>query len=285
MAGRPNGFDRCDSYSGYRGWNNWQTTLSPSFQLPEGRHTITFETAKGEYDFARLKFVSFDAPQPVPGMVEAVHYNTGGEGVGYHDNTASNIGGQYRNDGVDIRVNPKGGWNVGWNQTGEWLKYNVNVDKSAAYNVRVWIATALSGGKIRLWLDDTTDLTGIVDIPNTGGWNNWRNVDLGDLTLPEGDHTVKVEIVNGEYEFASLSFRPSDEPLQLPGTVHAVDYRNGGEESRTMTIRRITFGGCTVPTTSISVCCRKGLRLGGTKPANGWSMMSTSPKPVPISWI
>ncbi len=210
-------------------WNTWQTTLSRPFQLPEGQHTVTFETYSGEYDFARLKFVSFDVPKSIPGVVEAVHYNTGGEGVGYHDNTASNLGGQYRNDRVDIRVNPKGGWNVGWNQTGEWLKYNVHIAESAAYEVSVRVATALDGGKIRLWLDDTTDLTGIVDILSTGGWNNWKNIKLGDLNLPEGDHTLKVEIVKGEYDFASLSFQPTAAFSTLPGTVLAVDYMNGGE--------------------------------------------------------
>jgi hypothetical protein len=211
------------------GWNNWQTTLSGSFYLPEGHHTIKFENVKGEYDFARLKFVSFDVPKPIPGIIEAVHYDTGGEGVGYHDNTPANIGGQYRQDGVDIRVNPQGGWNVGWDQTGEWLKYNVNVAKTAVYNASVRIATALNGGQIRLWLDDKTDLTGVVNIPNTAGWNNWTNVKLGDLTLPEGDHTIKVEIVKGEYDFASLSFNPSNDVHTVAGTVYAVDYMNGGE--------------------------------------------------------
>lgn len=210
-------------------WNNWQTTVSQSFYLPEGQHTITFETAKGEFDFARLKFVSFDVPKSVPGIIEAVHYNTGGEGVGYHDLTPPNLGGQYRNDGVDIRVNPEGGWNVGWNQTGEWLKYNVNIAAAADYEASVRIATALDGGQIRLWLNDTTDLTGVVDIPNTGGWNNWRNIKLGDIQLPEGDHTIKVEIVRGEYDLSSLSFITLDDYHALPGTVHAVDYMNGGE--------------------------------------------------------
>ncbi|MBD2867158.1 carbohydrate-binding protein [Paenibacillus arenilitoris] len=210
-------------------WNTWLTTPSPSFYLPEGEHTIRFETVKGEFDFARLKFVSFDVPHSLPGVIEAVQYSEGGEGAGYHDLTPENIGGEYRNDGVDIRVNPKGGWNVGWNQSGEWLKYNVSADKSAAYDVGVRIATPLEGGKIRLWLDDATDLTGVVDIPNTGGWNNWRNVKLGDLTLPEGDHTIKVEIVQGEFELASLSFQALNESKTLPGTVLAVDYMNGGE--------------------------------------------------------
>ena len=68
----------------------------------------------------------FDLYKLIPGTIQAVHYNSGGEGVGYHDTTAGNTGGKYiRNDNVDIRDCPEGGENIGWNNTGEWYKYNV----------------------------------------------------------------------------------------------------------------------------------------------------------------
>src|SRR5437660_1698140 len=41
-------------------------------------------------------------PQGVPGTVELEKYDTGGEGVSYHDTTAANEGGQFRQDGVDL---------------------------------------------------------------------------------------------------------------------------------------------------------------------------------------
>lgn len=210
-------------------WNVWQTASAQNFFLPEGKHTLKLETVKGEFDFARLKFTSFDIYKPLPGIIEAVHYNAGGAEIGFHDNTQENIGGKYREDAVDIRVNPEGGWNVGWNQTGEWLKYNVDVAATGAYKVDARIATALAGGKIRLWLDDTTDLTGIVELPNTGGWDTWNNAELGDIMLPQGKHTIKVEIVEGEYDFSRLTFFAFDKHKSISETVYAAEYMTGGE--------------------------------------------------------
>src|SRR5262249_28197149 len=40
----------------------------------------------------------------VPGRLEAENYNTGGEGVGYHDTTPGNNGGADRTDDVDIEA-------------------------------------------------------------------------------------------------------------------------------------------------------------------------------------
>ncbi|MBN1599378.1 MAG: hypothetical protein JW894_13880, partial [Bacteroidales bacterium] len=49
----------------------------------------------------------------IPGTVEAENYDNGGEGVAYHDNDASNNGGQYRtSEGVDIEACSEGGYNV-----------------------------------------------------------------------------------------------------------------------------------------------------------------------------
>jgi xylan 1,4-beta-xylosidase len=37
----------------------------------------------------------FDVYKPIPGTIQAVHYNLGGEGLGYHDTTSGNAGGKY----------------------------------------------------------------------------------------------------------------------------------------------------------------------------------------------
>src|SRR5690606_1514048 len=97
--------------------------------------------------------------------------------IAYHDTTSENIGGQYRKDAVDIRVNPEGGYNVGWNQSGEWLKYRVNVASTGTYNVTFRVATNMNGAQIRLW-DGASDLTGMISIPNTGGWDAWRSITI-----------------------------------------------------------------------------------------------------------
>lgn len=60
-------------------------------------------------------------PATVPGVIQAEHFDEGGEGVGYHDIDATNSGGAFRADGVDLEPAAGGGHNVGWVADGEWL--------------------------------------------------------------------------------------------------------------------------------------------------------------------
>src|SRR5207248_2918042 len=56
---------------------------------------------------------------PVPGTIQAENFDYGGEGVAYHDFDASNNGGAYRAEGVDIQAtgaagSDPGGYDIGW---------------------------------------------------------------------------------------------------------------------------------------------------------------------------
>ncbi|RJX37587.1 DUF1080 domain-containing protein [Paenibacillus pinisoli] len=177
-----------------------------------GGGKVGYLTEDTHADFAYVAFSNqaggssdWDAYKPIPGKIEAVHYMSGGEGVGYHDLTPANLGGQYRSDAVDIRVNPEGGYNVGWNQTGEWLKYRVNVAAAGAYDVTFRMATTMNGVGIRLW-DGATALTGVVSIPNTGGWDAWRSITVTNIPMTQGLRELRVEFVTGEADFASMEF-------------------------------------------------------------------------------
>jgi len=54
------------------------------------------------------------APAPIPGTIAAVDFDSGGEGVAYHDTTAGNNGGAYRSTDVDLEASAGGGYNGGW---------------------------------------------------------------------------------------------------------------------------------------------------------------------------
>ncbi len=149
----------------------------------------------------------FNHNKPIPGIIEAVHFNAGGEGVGYHDNTPANQGNvNYRNESVDIRDCPEGGHNIGWNTTGEWYKYNVNVKSAGSYHLGLRYATTNNGCKVR-FLCDGTAVTGVVDLPSTGGWDQWRTAIIPMITLPAGYHTLTMETVTGEFDFYTLDFK------------------------------------------------------------------------------
>lgn len=143
----------------------------------------------------------FNFYKPVPGNIPAVHYNEGG----YHDLSVGNAGGKYRTDNVDIRDSEEGGQNIGWNQTGEWYEYNVNVQATGAYHLGLRYATTYAGCKVRIYCDGAA-VSGIVSIPATGAWTTWNTALLKNLNLPGGNHTIRLETVEGEFDFSALKF-------------------------------------------------------------------------------
>jgi hypothetical protein len=119
------------------------------------------------------------SPSAIPGKIEAENYDTGGEGVAYHDTDANaNSGGKYRpTEGVDIEScsDTGGGYDVGWTNAGEWLKYTVNVSTAGTYNIATRVASLSAGGTCYIEFNGVNK-TGNITVPVTGGWQNWTTV-------------------------------------------------------------------------------------------------------------
>ncbi|WP_428232353.1 RICIN domain-containing protein [Flavobacterium sp.] len=70
-----------------------------------------------------------------------------------------------------------GGLNVAYTDTGDWLAYNnINFPTTGSYLIEYRIASAVAGARISSDLNGGTIILGNVDIPNTGGWQNWQTV-------------------------------------------------------------------------------------------------------------
>nr|MBA2452326.1 carbohydrate-binding protein [Chloroflexia bacterium] len=108
------------------------------------------------------------------GRFEAEDYRDGGEGIGYSDMSALNLGGEYRTDAVDIQTthDTSGDYNIGWIGAGEWLAYDVEVDASGDYVFSARVATIYDCRSVqRFHIElDGTNVTGPIAAPNTGGW-------------------------------------------------------------------------------------------------------------------
>jgi hypothetical protein len=146
-------------------------------------------------------------PHPLPGIVEAEDYDIGGEGIAYHDCDPANNGGAYRTaEGVDLEACSEGGFNVGWMCPGEWLRYTVDVPTPGNYPIEVRVASAASGGTFHIEFG-RVDVTGPVQVPGTGGWQNWITVTTT-AHLPAGQQEMR--FVNssaaGEYNINYFSF-------------------------------------------------------------------------------
>jgi beta-glucanase (GH16 family) len=156
----------------------------------------------------QLPYPDPDTRHPIPGIIYAVNYDSGGEGIAYHDTSADNEGGGSRQDeGVDTEAND-GGENVGWIETGEWLEYSVDVTFSGTYDIEFRVASTGSTGKFALLMNGE-NRTGTISVPSTGAWNVFTSVIVRDVPLSSSDTLMRVEIISGDFNLGRMIFADS----------------------------------------------------------------------------
>lgn len=151
----------------------------------------------------------------VPGIIQATNYDLGQFQFAYNDTEYENAGGgtwnngwRYRNDGVDIEACSdfsSNGFNIGWIETGEWLKYTLNAAQSGLYDINLNVAAPNTGGKIILSLDGQS-IAGLLDVPATGGYQNWQYLSVPDIYLSSGVHTIQTRFFFGGFNFSYMDF-------------------------------------------------------------------------------
>ncbi len=181
-------------------------------------------------------------PVNLPGTVEAENFDNGGD-VSYCDESVGNSGGGYRATDVDVQatIDAGGGYNVGWVGAGEWLNYTVTVATAGLYALEVRVASLGAGGTFHLEVNGI-DTTGAIVVPDTGSWQSWTSV--GDLSVPLASGTQVLRLVMdtagnsgavGNFNWMRLALESSGStpytgtPIELPGTVEAEHFDNGGE--------------------------------------------------------
>ena len=125
-------------------------------------------------------------PAKIPGAVRLMDYQT------FSDSDDRNEGGAYRADGVDLGASglAEAPYSVGWTRAGEWLTYTLDVAATGNYAVELTAASEGQGGRVALEIDGKR--AAAAAIPDTGGWTNWKAVDLGRVGLTKGRHTLKL---------------------------------------------------------------------------------------------
>jgi endoglucanase len=87
-----------------------------------------------------------------------------------------------------------GGLNVGWQDTGDWMNYSVNVSTAGTYTVNFRVATMFNGPQFQLRNSSGTVLA-TLNVPNTGGFQTWRTISA-QVTLPAGQQTLRIHTSN-----------------------------------------------------------------------------------------
>lgn len=172
-----------------------------------------------------------DLPIALPGTIQAEEYDLGVDGVGYHDTTTGNSGGQLRTDGVDIAASTDtgGGHDVVDFTTGEWLHYSVDIQVDTNYTL-VLRYKAAATAQVRLSIDG-------VDLGEhtlTGG-SGYRDHTISGLGLPQGGDLLKIEVTAGTLTaFNKLTANAEQtpyyySPITLPARIQLEDFDRGGE--------------------------------------------------------
>ncbi|MBN2355863.1 glycoside hydrolase family 3 C-terminal domain-containing protein, partial [candidate division KSB1 bacterium] len=129
-----------------------------------------------------------------------------------------------------------GGLNVGWIDDGDYMDYSLAVENSGAYQVDLRVAALNTAGKVQL-LNYSTPLA-TVDLPVTGGWQNWQTVRTS-VTLPRGRHYLRVLAIKGgfnlNYMDFSLDTTVDDAGSQPCGYYLKSNYPNPFNEATTLT--------------------------------------------------
>lgn len=139
----------------------------------------------------------------VPGKIEAELFDSGGEGVAYHDTTPGTHGQDYDNPpsypppsfrqptDVDI-YKSAAGYSNGYlvvMQAGDWMNYTVDVAQPGSYTLSAqtyyWGAP---GGTFHVEADGV-NATGSVQVP---GGSSWQTVTKSGIQLNAGRHVLKV---------------------------------------------------------------------------------------------
>lgn len=157
----------------------------------------------------------------------ATDYALGRNGYAYYDKDTANyhgdteeyiqwnIGGQYRNDGVDIQqcddTDTTNGYNVGWTEDGEWMVYLIQNQEERLTDLQIRASSGGSGGYAVIEANGHV-ISGHIYLPPTGGWGNWRTTTVENLLLPAGEIHLKMLFQQGGFNLSYLRFTNFRDP-------------------------------------------------------------------------
>ena len=162
--------------------------------IPFKKHTAGGIILAVDFDMGRSNAAYFDRDS-------AEYYISTGT-----DRTGWNSGRTYRNDAVDIQQGTDAGemLYVTKIEDGEWLNYTVNAEKGGSYNLKLSVASDNAAGKLAVLINDLPAVTSVV--PDTGGSQKWKSVELKDISLKAGLNNVRIRAEKGGFNLSSFQF-------------------------------------------------------------------------------
>ena len=139
-----------------------------------------------------------DSIQLISGTIEAEDVKSGGQDVGYFDTTQDNtFNAEADLEGVDVG-SENGRTFVGDTQSGEWLKYNVNVLESNDYDFEFIYAAESQGTSLSIEMDDVVLFDNFV-LPKTTSSSDFQGASKLTIPLEKGLQELKLTVISGGF--------------------------------------------------------------------------------------
>ncbi|MGI4790218.1 MAG: carbohydrate-binding protein [Janthinobacterium lividum] len=167
-------------------------------------HTLPASAFDGkfyEFNYSRVYLsgggaeAAYKGPHPLPGVVQAVDYDTGGYGLAYNQQSNGGKSGYRADNNGNVRPSAAldgTGYALGYSTPGDWYRYTVSVRAAGRYTAAFRVATAGPGGTFHLEDEKGRNLTGTLTAADTGGWDKWLTVTSPAFTLKAGAHTLRL---------------------------------------------------------------------------------------------
>lgn len=182
------------------------TQVNQSIGTVEWWRALTNSAAYGGSAPAPVKSPFGIAPATVPGTIQAENFDYGGPEIAYHDLDIKNMDQNTNRSITTFRVTDHvdfdpasgdaGGYALAVTRTNEWTAYTVNVSQSAQYTIDVRVASKGSGGSFHVEFNGA-NATGPLNVPDTGGWQNWQTITKSNVTLVAGQQVMRIVMDTG----------------------------------------------------------------------------------------
>ncbi|SMO84013.1 Por secretion system C-terminal sorting domain-containing protein [Saccharicrinis carchari] len=157
----------------------------------------------------------------IPGIIFCTDYDIGLLNDAWNDKgyqnlhgstgiyTAPNQGYAYRNDGVDIEACldfTSNGYNIGWTENGEWLKYTLNNITEGYYDITFRVASPQKGQLNLLIGSKAISPSQHIEVPNTNGYQAWSDVKYSNVFIGKNEKEIKLYIIQGGFNLNYIHF-------------------------------------------------------------------------------
>ena len=177
----------------------------------------------------------------IPGKIEMENFDEPGYGAGndsYSDNDSedhgaeSNGGKSYR-DGTGVDIYKKtSGYVVGYNQSGEWLEYTVEVAEAGDYTMFASVASGSTSGSFKLSIDGD-DITEEIAVPKNDGEDNYDDFGLvkANVKLAAGKHILRFTVTGDWMDIDYIEFAAGKDAEPGKTSIAAAKFQNRVSDS------------------------------------------------------